>query len=166
MIGMRNLVGERSNKYCCEDISLIENYEKAKNDTTQTYHCHHRLETHFSDGTPRPKDSQLSMDELIALDMYYNRPANELIFLTKAEHAYVHTNGRHHSEASKLKCSIAGRKGKGKRNVKGKHYYTNGVKTVLAFECPEGFHPRQTSEKVRKALSESHKGQKPWNKTI
>ena len=30
--------------YCCEDISLIENYEQALNDKTQTWDCHHKLE--------------------------------------------------------------------------------------------------------------------------
>lgn len=31
-------------RYCCEDISKIENYEEAVADTTQMWHCHHRLE--------------------------------------------------------------------------------------------------------------------------
>lgn len=35
---------KRFKKYCCEDISLIENYEKAVNDKTQTWCCHHKLE--------------------------------------------------------------------------------------------------------------------------
>ena len=29
-------------KFCCEDISLIENYALAVADTTQTWDCHHR----------------------------------------------------------------------------------------------------------------------------
>ena len=39
-----------SNAFCVEDIINIENYEKAVKDETQTYACHHRLETHTSDG--------------------------------------------------------------------------------------------------------------------
>ena len=31
-------------KFCKDDISKIENYDKAIADTTQTYECHHRLE--------------------------------------------------------------------------------------------------------------------------
>jgi len=31
-------------KFCCEDLSLIENYDLAISDTNQTWHCHHRLE--------------------------------------------------------------------------------------------------------------------------
>ena len=30
--------------FCCDDPSLIENYDKAINDTTQTWDCHHRGE--------------------------------------------------------------------------------------------------------------------------
>ena len=28
--------------YCCEDLSLIENYALAVADTTQAWDCHHR----------------------------------------------------------------------------------------------------------------------------
>ena len=35
-------------KYCREDISLIENYDKAINDKTQTWDCHHRKESQYS----------------------------------------------------------------------------------------------------------------------
>lgn len=76
-------------KRYCTNFEDIENYEQAIADTTQTWHCHHRLETHFSDGTPRPKTALLSSSELKALGMYLNRPANELIFLTSSEHARI-----------------------------------------------------------------------------
>ena len=35
---------EYAKNYCSEDISLIENYDKAVNDKEQTWHCHHRRE--------------------------------------------------------------------------------------------------------------------------
>ena len=31
-------------QYCCEDITLIENYDKAIADETQVWDCHHRDE--------------------------------------------------------------------------------------------------------------------------
>lgn len=80
----------------CSIPKFIENYDEAVADTSQIWHCHHRLETHFSDGTPRPVNAQLSRDELIALGMYYNRPPKELIFLTAAEHRSIHTKGKSH----------------------------------------------------------------------
>lgn len=92
------------NKYCAEDISLIENYYEAINDTTQTWHCHHRLETELN----------ILADELIRRNMYFNRPASELIFLTIEEHHKLHMNGcknpfygKLHSETTKEKMSKA-----------------------------------------------------------
>lgn len=38
------MICKEVHKFCCEDISKIENYEKAIVDVTQTWHCHHRLE--------------------------------------------------------------------------------------------------------------------------
>ena len=73
----------------CIDPAKIEGYERAISDPSDTrYHCHHRYETHTSDGIIR--SVPLSRDELKALDMYYNRPAEELIILTAREHAQLH----------------------------------------------------------------------------
>ena len=66
--------------YCCEDISLIENYEAAIADQTQTWHCHHRWET----------DRGLSPEELIFCCEYDYVPADRLIFLTASEHSRMH----------------------------------------------------------------------------
>jgi hypothetical protein len=77
--------------YCIpEEIEQIENYEIAKKDNFNGWNIHHRLETHNSDGEKRLVN--LSRDELIALEVYYNRPANELIFLTASEHQKIHHN--------------------------------------------------------------------------
>ena len=72
-------------KYCCEDISLIENYQAAINDKEQTWDCHHRLEIELNK----------SRQELINLNLYNNRPANELIFLTHSEHKALHNTVLH-----------------------------------------------------------------------
>lgn len=84
---------ERKNRcmfaFCIpEQIEEVENYELAKKDNFQGWCIHHRLETHNSDGEKRLVN--LSREELIALDMYYNRPASELVFLTKSEHIILH----------------------------------------------------------------------------
>lgn len=52
-------------KYCCEDISKIENYELAKRDNFSGWVIHHRLETHTSDGERRKVD--IGKEELKAL---------------------------------------------------------------------------------------------------
>lgn len=69
-------------KYCLGDISLIENYQEAISDQTQTWECHHRLEC--VDGV---FSSPTTLKEK---GLYYGRPASELIFLTKAEHNALH----------------------------------------------------------------------------
>jgi hypothetical protein len=46
------------------------------------------LETHNSDGERRLVD--LTSKELIALGMYYNRPASELTFMTTYNHEMLH----------------------------------------------------------------------------
>lgn len=79
--------------YCIpEQIEQVENYQFAKKDNFDGWCIHHRLETHNSDGEKRLVN--LSRDELIALDMYYNRPANELVFLTASEHMKLHKINR------------------------------------------------------------------------
>ena len=68
--------------FCREDLSLIENYDKAIADTTQVWHCHHRRESIYS------------KNDLIEINEYYNRPACELIFLTPFEHIRLHQLGK------------------------------------------------------------------------
>ena len=103
-------------QFCNEDISLIENYQEAINDNTQTWHCHHRLEIELNK----------SKKELINMNLYYNRQASELIFLTKKDHMSLHQkinnnfkyvkvigwSGKHRTEDEKYRISISSRKPK------------------------------------------------------
>lgn len=78
-------------KVCfCTEPEKIENYDKAVVDETQIWACHHRLETHNSDGERRLVN--ISKEELQALGMYYNRPASELIFMMPGEHSSLHND--------------------------------------------------------------------------
>ena len=72
-------------KFCCEDLRLIENYELAINDQTQTWECHHR-------GEVLPC-GRFSVDDLKKFGLYYKRPASELIFLTPTAHRWLHFKG-------------------------------------------------------------------------
>ena len=80
-------------KAFCKNFQDIENYEKAKADNFKGWHIHHRLETHTSNGNIRL--IPISRDELIALDMYYDRPANELIFMKSSDHTSLHNMARY-----------------------------------------------------------------------
>lgn len=90
---------EYAKTYCCEDLSLIENYELAINDNTQTWECHHRREI--------LPCGRFSRDDLKKFGLYYNRPAAELIFLTQTAHRQLHLKGVPLSEATKKALSDA-----------------------------------------------------------
>ena len=169
----------------CDNIENVENYEKAKADNFKGWQCHHRLETHNSNGERRLVD--ITPKELIALGMYYHRPANELIFLTTKEHRCLHFKGKkgkphseetkrkisevnkgkpgtfrgkHHSEETKRKISEAQ---KGKSGYwKGKHH-SNEAKRKMS-EAHKGkscyWKGKHLSEETKRKISEAHKGKK------
>ena len=153
-------------KYC-KDYGNIENYEKAAADNFIGWHCHHRLETHNSDGERRLVD--ISQKELKALGMYYNRPAEELIFLTSSEHNALR-KGRHHSAETKKKLSIIN---KGEKNpMYGKHLseeHKNRLSEVnkgntYAKGKPAWNKGKKMSEEYCRKCSESHKGKQAGEK--
>ena len=131
MINIKNV-----KRFCKEDISKIENYDKAINDSTQMWECHHRDEVRI---LPNGMIVIRSRQELKENNRYYNCPANELIFLTKEEHTRLHTKynpihkGIPHSEETRRKMS----------------------------EVAKG---RTFSKETRRKMSDSHKGKTSNNK--
>lgn len=146
------MISERyAKKFCCEDISKIENYAAAIADTTQVWDCHHRLQTHNSDGERRLVD--ISRKELKALGMYFDRPADELIFLTCKDHMSLHQKGKKHgtlSEETRKKISET-KKGKKMPPLSEEH------KRKIS-ESTKGKKHMPFSEETRKKMSESRKG--------
>lgn len=145
-------------KYCCEDISQIENYDLAVNDKTQMWHCHHIAEI--------LPCGRFTMNDLKKFNLYYDRPANELIFLTPAEHHKLHyktdETKQKMSESHKGKpCSEETRK-KISESLKG-HIPWNKGKRGLQVSCNKG---KTLSEEHKRKLSESRKGKKrgPYKK--
>ena len=122
----------------CKEYCKIENYEKAINDNSQIWICHHRLEIMPFSG------KIMNYKYLIEQDMYYNRLPEELIFVTMAEHNKIHRRflGRHHTLETKEQMRNS-HLGKSIPNVKliGRHWYTNGIKEKMFFEedVPEGW---------------------------
>lgn len=160
------MISKEVGRFCCEDISKIENYDLAIADKTQTWDCHHRMELIK---TGAVVDS--TMQDLIDWGIYYNRPADELVFLTKSEHLKLHKTGKPRSEETRKKLSESHKgklpwntgkhfseetrrkmseKAKGRQfsekaqrrlreTIKGSHWFNDGKTEILAFECPEGF---------------------------
>lgn len=132
-------------KHICKDFENIENYEKALADNFKGWVCHHRLETHNSNGERRIIN--ISVAELKALDMYYNRPADELVFLRRGEHSALHNSGENNSNYGKH-LSIETRNKQSKAN-KGKPRSEEA--RIKMSETRKG---KRHSEETKKKLSE------------
>lgn len=115
----------------CKDFENIENYEKARKDNFEGWCCHHI------------KGENISRNKLKALGMYYNRPADELIFLTESEHDILHKKGKSLSEEHKNKLSEV---------KKGKHLSEKHKKKI-----GEAHKGKKRSEETRKKISEAKK---------
>lgn len=105
---------------CCEDISKIYGYAEAVADNTQTWDLHHCIGLVYS------------KQELIDMGLYYNQPAEYLMFVTRKQHKHLHHKfmsedehkrrsecimgskngfyGKHHSEETKNKNKAAHKK--------------------------------------------------------
>ena len=134
----------------CKDYENIENYEKAKADNFKGWQCHHILETHTSDGERRLVD--ITVAELKALDMYYNRPASELIFLPTSEHRLLHNKGENSPNYGKPSWN------------KGKKMSEEARKKMIEAKKGEKnpMYGKHFSEEHKKKLSEAHKGKNIW----
>ena len=145
-------------KLYCIDPENIENYEKAKADNFKGWSCHHRLETHNSDGERRLVD--ISMDELKALGMYWNRPASELIFLTESEHHSLHMKCKPKTEETRKKMSEM--KKCENNPMYGKHHSAESIQKISEAMKGEN-HPmygKHHSKEAIKKNSEAHKGKR------
>ena len=146
------MINEKAVKiYCRDDLSKIENYEKAAADTTQTWVIHHRFELTL-DGEFALNAAQLKMH-----DMYYNRPYYELIFLTRAEHARLHRKGVTLSEETRRKMSEAN---KGENNpFYGKHHSDEARRKISEANKGEKspFYGKHHSDEARRKISEAAK---------
>lgn len=127
----------RARKYCSEPLSNIENYEKAIADTTQTWACHHRLEINPFNSN-REDRGIVSQKQLMEDEMFWNRPACELIFLTKSEHSSLHHKGKTLSDEHRRRLSESHKsenlseetKRRLSESHKGKHLSEEGKKKV------------------------------------
>ena len=140
----------------CKEYENIENYDKALKDNFKGWEVHHRLETHNSDGKRREVD--IGYKELKALGMYYNRPAEELIFLTTREHSVLHTKGKQAWNKGKKMSEEFCRKNS--ESHKGKHASDETRRKMSAMRKGEK-HPmygKHHSEETRNKMSEVKKG--------
>lgn len=128
--------------YCSEPLEQIENFKAAEADNFAGWCIHHRLEI-------KPDGTRVSAKELIDKNLYYGRPASELVFMKVFEHVTLHHKGenhpffgKHHSAETRQKISesLSGEK----NPLFGKHH----------------------SEETRLKMSEAKKGSIFWNDGI
>ena len=125
--------------YFCSNFQEIENFELAKADKTRVWEIHHKLEEFYS------------LQELKDQNKYYNRPANELVFVLKTGNG----DSTHHFWWPHVSR-------KGLPSSKGKRWWTNGVVNTRSIDCPgEGWYlgrtyDPETLENVRKLCREKH----------
>ena len=129
----RNMIKNNIEKLCT-NYKQIENYEKAIADTTQMWHCHHRLEIH--------EDYTNSVKDLKMMNLYYNRPPEELIFLTCAEHIRLHA----------------------KRHIKTEQHRENLRNSLIKYWSDETRHDDWT-EKIQEGI-ESYWSEKPQEEFV
>lgn len=79
---------EWSRRRICKEYEKIENYELAKADDFEGWQVHHRLEISINGEEVHTAKS------LKRLNMYYNRPYFELIYLKTADHTALHMAAR------------------------------------------------------------------------
>lgn len=148
---------KRNFEYYCDNIENIENYEAAKKDNFKGWDCHHRLETHNSDGERRLVD--ITRNELKALDMCYHRPPEELIFLTTSEHTRLHKKGQKRgprSDETRSKISAAN---KGKK-------FSEEHKNKIAEACKGRTLSKETKNKISKTHKEKLINRKDQSKKV
>lgn len=141
------MVSNQLKRYCYEP-ELVENYDKAIADTEQMWVCHHRVETIMCCGR----------DELISKGAYYDRPAHDIILLTRAEHRRVHNEGRnnpmlgrHLSEETRKRLSLIN-KGVPKTKLHKKRISKGATRRWRNLEAR-----KRQSEKLREVFTEEHR---------
>ena len=135
-----------ANDYC-KEYWKIENYLNAIKDP-ELWECHHKLEIH--------EDYINTSDELKMMNLYYNRPPEELIFLPLSEHKRLHVRcGWHHSDETKAKLSTL------KTGIK----YSEETKLKKSISM-KGKNTGPRSDEVKCKISEATKGRIPWNKGL
>lgn len=137
-------------RFCKEDYRLIENYDKAIADTTQTWECHHRDEIRI---LPSGMVALRSTDELKEMGRYFNCPANELIFLTRTEHKSLH--GRYQSAEKKAKISNSMKGRPSPQKGRTASIETRAKMSASHLGEKNGFYGKKHTEESLKKMSET-----------
>ena len=146
--------------YCSEPLDKIEHYEEALADNFVGWCMHHRREIQ-QDGT------RVSRQELKDKDLYFHRPASELVFMRREDHISLHHKGKVISAETRRKLSEAL---SGENNpLFGKHL-SEDTRQKMSVNNGRFWKGKHLSEETRQKMSASHKGKNLgvhwWNNGI
>ena len=137
---MINIASAKS--FCRDDYTKIENYKEAVNDNTQTWELHHRNEFTLDGKFAH------TANELKEMNMYFKRPANELIFLTPSEHRRMHNMNMSDETRKRISDTLKGHSVTDESRLKMK---MNGGHTSY-------WKGKKMPEEARKKMSDAKKG--------
>ena len=137
--------------YCSEQLELVENYQQAKAEGFKGWCIHHRLEI-------QPDGTKMSKKQLIDKDIYYRRPANELVFMRFSEHTTLHMLGNIYMKGKQLSEET--------RNKLSEALRGRTLSEESCRKMSESHKGKHKSAEHRKKLSEARKGIHWWNNGI
>ena len=151
-------------KYCSEPLELVENYRAAEKDDFKGWCLHHKREIE-NDGSTKTRQ------ELIDKGMYWNRPADELVFMTNEAHHKLHGKHPVKSTAIKISQTRLQRIANGEIKVDTSCLHTPEVRAKISIAnkkrlADKNNHPmygKHQSEESRKKNSLSQRGRHWWN---
>jgi len=158
------MIAKDIKQYCSEDVSTIENYEKAIKDS-QIWELHHKYELEDKDGNAL--EFPMTRKELIKRGLYYKRPSCELIFLLETEHKRIHMMGNTKAKGK----NIGNQHAKGNvlsedvRKRMGKSRLGNSNNGIALIKCIETNEIMRTREWIAKGFNNAYSVAKGRQKT-
>lgn len=143
----------------CKEIEHVENYNQAAQDNFHGWILHHRLELTLEN------EQAHTAEELIRLNMYYDRPYFELIFMKRSEHTKLHNiakgkAGLYETRKCKISESVKRAYKEGRINVNGQNNpmygktpWNKGKRKPKVKKGPTGFHV--CSEETKMKIAEA-----------
>ena len=153
---------EWSLKKLCKDFAEIENYELAEKDDFRGWVVHHRLELVKTGGVV-----DATMQDLIDWGIYYNRPADELIFLTRAEHVSLHHTGLAKPKSDEVRAKMSAAQMGRTSPRKGKKLSEETKKKISEAQKGKTSNRKgvKLSEETKAKISETLKGRNSYIRT-